>query len=166
MKSSEELNIFLVDDDPLFLKVLEHDIRHFFANVNIRTFLTGEECLKDIPEHPDAVILDYFLPGMNGLTTFLKIKEKNPDVPVVILSGNGNVKMMQQLFSEGVYDYVIKGSDYIQELRFSISEIITGKNKKTESFILDNDMSNVLIIGVIILITIVLAWAFLILRTN
>lgn len=161
MQSSKDLNIFLVDDDPMFLKILEQDIRHFFADVKIKTFLTAEDCLKGIDEHPDAVILDYFLPGMNGFSAFLKIKEKDPDMPVVILSGIGNVKVMQQLFSAGVYDYVIKGSDYIQELRFSISEIIRRKNKKSVLFILDSDMGAVLIIGIIMFILIALTLAFL-----
>ena len=55
--------------------------------------------------------LDYNLPGMTGLEVLTKIREFNPDLPVVIVSGQQDISTAIELLKKGVYDYVIKDQD-------------------------------------------------------
>ena len=160
MEIADDFKIFLVDDDRMFLRLLEDHIRHFFTNVKIRSFLTGEECLKNIDQHPDAIILDYFLPGINGFSTYLQIKQKLPEVPVVMLSNNGNVKTIQQMLSQGIYDYIMKGKDYIEELQFNLREITKHTVGKEEVVGFDKDILYILTIGIIMFLILFLVWVF------
>ena len=128
MQSVNNFKIFLVDDDKMFLKSLEHNVCKFFPNVKIKTFLTGEECLSNLSEPPDAIVLDYFLPGINGLSTFKQIKESFPKMPIILLSNNKEEKTIQRLIAEGVYEYIIKTRYCINGLKLSLGNIIDRKN--------------------------------------
>ena len=97
MNSEAKIKIFLVDDDALFLKSLEIEfLQH--ADFSIETFATGELCEQHLSQHPDVIILDYHLNGidknaMNGITTLDKIKAFNANIPVVILSSQDKIEV-------------------------------------------------------------------------
>src|ERR1035438_871524 len=91
----EKIKLFLVDDDMLFLKSLEIEFKEH-ADFEIETFATGELCLKSISNNPDVIILDYHLDGidkqaMNGIQTLDKLKNLQPDLPVIMLSSQDKI---------------------------------------------------------------------------
>ena len=94
---NNNVKIFLVDDDALFLKSLEIDFKtdsHF----EVSTFPTGEQCISHLSEQPDIIILDYHLDGIdpnaiNGIATLDNIKALNPDIPVVMLSSQDKIEV-------------------------------------------------------------------------
>src|SRR5687768_16446045 len=54
---------------------------------------SGEACLKALETRRyDLILLDVWLPGIDGLTTLAKIREVDPEVPVVVISGHGNIE--------------------------------------------------------------------------
>src|SRR5512133_2077721 len=97
MKNGEKIKLFLVDDDALYLKSLEIEfLQH--ADFAIETFATGELCLQNLSHKPDVIILDYFLSGinkdaMNGIEVLDKITAFDPDIPVVMLSGQDKIEV-------------------------------------------------------------------------
>ena len=127
MQSMNNFKVFLVDDDKMFLRSLEHNVRKFFPDIQIKTFLTGEECLSSLSDPPDAIVLDYFLPGINGLSTFKEIREAHPKMPIILLSNNKEENTIQRLIAEGVYEYIIKTRYCINGLKFSIGNIMENK---------------------------------------
>ena len=131
MQSVNNFKVFLVDDDKMFLKSLEHNVCKFFPDIKIKTFLTGEECLNNLSDPPDAIVLDYFLPGINGLSAFKKIKESLPKMPIILLSNNKEENTIQRLIAEGVYEYIIKTRYCINGLKFSLGNIIENKNNNS-----------------------------------
>ncbi len=136
MQSVNNFKIFLVDDDKMFLKSLEHNVCKLFPDVKIKTFLTGKECLNNLLELPDAIVLDYFLPGINGLSAFKQIKELFPKMPIILLSNNKEEKTIQRLIAEGVYEYIIKTRYCINGLKLSLSNIIENKDNYNSDYIL------------------------------
>src|SRR5438270_557970 len=58
---NQKITIFIVDDDPLFLKALQLSISGKLPSAEIRIFQTGENCLQQMRLKPDIVILDYYL---------------------------------------------------------------------------------------------------------
>jgi DNA-binding NarL/FixJ family response regulator len=62
------------------------------------TYPTGELCIANLSNNPDVVILDYQLDGivvnaMNGLETLDKVKEFNPEIPVIMLSSQDKIEV-------------------------------------------------------------------------
>ncbi|UCG27114.1 MAG: response regulator [Bacteroidales bacterium] len=119
--------IFVVDDDAFILELLKR--RFSSEEYEIRTFLFGEECLQDLHQNPDLVILDYlFLKPeqqvMNGMEIFNKIKEFKADLPVIMLSGQDRGDIVLELARKGIDDYVIKDDGLIENLKTAMDEIL------------------------------------------
>jgi len=112
MSSKSKIRLFLVDDDALFLKSLEIEFLDH-ADFVIETFSTGELCVAALSHNPDVIILDYLLDvvvkdAMNGIETLDKIKEINPDIPVVMLSAQDKIEVAINCMHHKAYDYVVK----------------------------------------------------------
>ena len=120
--------IFVVDDDPIVTKLI---VKRFTTDsYRIEAFDYGEDCLKALNKNPDLVILDYYFykadqKVMNGMEVFDKIKETNPDVPVIMLSGQERGEIVLELARKGIDDYVIKDSNLIDNLNASILELLS-----------------------------------------
>ncbi len=127
MKAQNEIKIFLVDDDALFLKSLQIDfIEH--SDISIQTFATGEICIGHLSHDPDIIILDYNLNGvepnaMNGLDTLDKIKYFKPDIPVVMLSSQDKIDVAIQCMHHKAFDYVVKSETAFFRLQKIIDNI-------------------------------------------
>lgn len=136
MNNKEKVKLFLVDDDALFLKSLEIEfLQH--GDFAIETFETGELCVKNFSRNPDIIILDYLLDGiyknaMNGIETLDKIKEYNPDIPVIILSAQDKIEVAINCMHHRAYDYVVKSETAFMRLQKIISNIFRYKKIEKE----------------------------------
>jgi len=125
------MKIFLVDDDALFLKLLEIDfIGH--TDFTIETFATGELCIANLSHKPDVVILDYQFDNkeknvMNGIETLDKIKDFNQDIPVVMLSAQDKIEVAVNCMHHKTFDYVVKSETAFLRLQKIISSIFLCK---------------------------------------
>lgn len=136
MKNENKIKIFLVDDDALYLKSLEIE---FLAHADfvIETYATGELCLKNLSHNPDVIVLDYYLDGidataMNGLETLDKIKAKNPDIPVIMLSSQDKIDVAIKCMHHRAFDYVVKSETAFMRLQKIITSIFTYKKMEKE----------------------------------
>lgn len=129
--NTEKIKLFLVDDDALFLKSLEIEFLEH-ADFTIETFSTGELCYKNIAHNPDVIILDYHLDGidkdaMNGLETLDKIKQYNPDIPVIMLSSQDKIDVAINCMHHRAFDYVVKSETAFIRLQKIITTIFRYK---------------------------------------
>ncbi len=110
--------ILLVEDDEgmrFFLSEALAKEGYFFQAAK-----SGEEALKLFSKKAfDLVILDYNLPGMNGIETYSKIKEKAPDMVVILITAFGSKDLAIEAMEQGVFDYFNKPLE-IGELRVVI----------------------------------------------
>jgi two-component system OmpR family response regulator len=136
MKKENRIKLFLVDDDAVFLKSLEIEfLQH--ADFDIKTFPTGELCIKNLSYNPDLVILDYHLDGidkeaMNGLQTLDKIKSLNPEIPVVMLSSQDKIDVAINCMHHKAFDYVVKSETAFMRLQKFITSIFEYKKMEKE----------------------------------
>jgi two-component system OmpR family response regulator len=119
--------IFVVDDDPFITMLV---VKRFASeSYRLMAFDYGEDCLKAMNKNPDLIILDYYFHKanqevMNGMDVFDKIKQINPDVPVIMLSGQDRGELVLELARKGIDDYVIKDNNLIENLNASIKELL------------------------------------------
>lgn len=122
---AEQKLLYIVDDDP-FINLLV--VKRFTAEgFRIEAFESGEECLKALDRNPDLIILDYlFLPkggtAMNGMEILDRIRDKKPDTPIIMLSGQENGEVVLELARKGIADYIIKDNNLLDNLHNSIRE--------------------------------------------
>jgi len=127
MEKEGKILIFLVDDDELFLKSLEIDFAQTTEST-IKTFATGELCLKNMTQKPDVIILDYHLNGVhknaiNGLETLDRIKSVNPQIPVIILSSQDKIEVAVNCMKHQAFDYIVKSETAFLRLQKAITTI-------------------------------------------
>ncbi len=113
--------IFIVDDEPLLTEMLADYLSEQYAGFNIRSFSTGEECLKNLHEAPDAVVLDYHLnskerDAANGIDILKEIKKQNTGIPVIMLSSQKSYGTATKTIMHGAVHYVVKGQDAFEEI--------------------------------------------------
>ena len=121
--------IFIVDDDPMICEMMT-DILKDGGRYDTATFPTGEACLDELKERPDAVVLDYHLNekvdnAMNGLEVLKKIKIHDYSIPVVMLSSQESYGVAAQTISKGAIHYVIKGNNAFDEVKELLDSIFS-----------------------------------------
>jgi DNA-binding NtrC family response regulator len=136
MMNKEKIKLFLVDDDAMYLKLLEIEFLQQ-ADFDIETFSTGELCVANLSSHPDVIILDYHLDGieksaMNGIVTLDKIKGYNNDIPVVMLSSQDKIEVAIDCMHHQASDYVVKSETAFVRLQKIITTIFRYKKMEKE----------------------------------
>jgi len=100
-------SILIVDDEPGVRSALGGVLRD--EGYEVDAVDSGEACLERLPRQPyDVVLLDIWLPGMDGLATLARMRERQIDVQVVIISGHGNIESAVSAIKMGAFDFVEK----------------------------------------------------------
>ena len=99
--------VFVVDDDPSVREGLDSLFRSI--KLAVQTFGTAEEFLRfKRPDGPGCIVLDVRLPGLNGLDFQDELVESNVDLPVVFITGHGDVTMSVRAIKAGAVDFLMK----------------------------------------------------------
>ncbi|HKE88267.1 MAG TPA: sigma-54 dependent transcriptional regulator [Vicinamibacterales bacterium] len=100
-------SILIVDDEPGVRSSLTGVLRD--EGYDVDSAETGEACLERLATQVyDVVVLDIWLPGMDGLATLARMRERQNDAQVVIISGHGNVESAVRAIKMGAFDFVEK----------------------------------------------------------
>jgi two-component system, NtrC family, nitrogen regulation response regulator NtrX len=112
-------SILIVDDEPAILQSLVGILSD--EGFEVTTALNGYEALKIIDtESPDLVLLDIWMPGIDGIETLKQLKKDNPFIQVIIITGHGTIETAVQATKLGAFDLI--------EKPLSIDKIILGIN--------------------------------------
>jgi len=107
---TDSQNVWIVDDDKSIRWVLEKALTK--EAVSITSFARPEKVLQQIKiEHPDVIISDIRMPGMDGIVLLEKIKELAPEVPVIIMTAYSDLDRAVSAFREGAFEYLSKPFD-------------------------------------------------------
>ncbi|MFH2064482.1 MAG: sigma-54 dependent transcriptional regulator [Pseudomonadota bacterium] len=99
--------IMIVDDEPSILKSLSGLLMD--EDFEVITASNGYEALKIIDEEsPDLVLLDIWMPGIDGIETLKEIKKKNPHIQVVMITGHGTIETAVKATKFGAFDFIEK----------------------------------------------------------
>jgi len=110
--------ILIVDDEESMLFFLSEMVAK--EGYQYKTAVNGEKALRLLHTEPfDLVILDYNMPGRNGLDTFKEMSENHPDLVAIMITAFGNNNLAMDAMAHGVFDYFTKPFD-IGEMRVVI----------------------------------------------
>ena len=122
----EGLKILIVDDEEDFVSTLAE--RLVLRGFQVEVAMRGMDALRYVREDDfNVLILDVKMPGIGGLDLMAQIKQKHPDLPIVLLTGYGSEAEAQRGMAEGALEYLMKPID-VDELTEKIRDA-AGRNR-------------------------------------
>ena len=127
---AEPFRVLVIDDDPGIRDYLEAAVSR--QGYQVFPAANGEEALASLHESkPDVVTLDVVLPGMDGLETLRRLKQRLPEVPVVKLSGHGQARTIVDAMRLGATDFLRKPFE-VEELEIAFQKALENHKLKEE----------------------------------
>ncbi|MCA9411348.1 MAG: PAS domain S-box protein [Candidatus Omnitrophica bacterium] len=138
--SRNRLRFLLVDDDRSDRGLVKRFLTKEFEDPEIREVETRAQFLVEIADPPDLIVSDYLLRGFNGLEVLEILREKDLDVPVVLLTGTGNEEIAIEAMKKGVADYVIKTIEHIKRLPATIEHVLRLRQIEQERRVAEEEL--------------------------
>ena len=130
--------LIVVDDEKL---IRESIISFEWETIDVQPmgcFESGEKALAYLSENPiDIVLTDICMPVMTGVVLITKIKEINPDIAVICISGYSDYEYLRACLQVGANDYLLKPIDK-EELFKTVCNLLSGKRREKEEIASDS----------------------------
>lgn len=134
-------DLLIIDDEKAIRKTLTEILS--FEGYKIEEAADGEEGLKKFKEKNfDLVLCDIKMPKLDGIEFLQKAGEINPDVPIIMISGHGNIETAVDAVKKGAYDYISKPPD-LNRLLITIRNAMDKSSLVTETKVLKRRVSKV-----------------------
>jgi DNA-binding NtrC family response regulator len=126
---NKALKIFIVEDNPFYSALLSQHLEKYTTNISAFEHSSG--CVNRLTETPDVIFLDFYLEEeLNGLDILKKIKNLNPKIPVVIVTGQESIAATLDTMKHGAFDYVKKDNASWEKLDRVIWKLMQLKANK------------------------------------
>ncbi|MCD5969794.1 sigma-54-dependent transcriptional regulator [Pseudomonas quasicaspiana] len=100
-------SVIVVDDEAPIREAVEQWLS--LSSFKVQVYSRAEDCLANLPEHfPGVILSDVRMPGMNGMELLSRLQAIDADLPVILLTGHGDVPMAVDAMREGAYDFLEK----------------------------------------------------------
>ncbi len=106
-----EVNVLIIEDNENFARLVQIYLRRYQdVKFNIIWKENGEQGLYELKENSDIdiILMDYFLPGQNGLDTTLQLRKLGITLPVIFLTVNKDFNLALEVMKAGASDYIVK----------------------------------------------------------
>lgn len=134
-------NILIIDDEKAIRKTLSEILS--YEGYKIEEAGDGEEGLRRFRDKTfDVVLCDIKMPKLDGIEFLDKVREINPDVPVIMISGHGTIETAVEAVKKGAYDYIAKPPD-LNRLLITIRNAMDKTNLVAETKVLKRKVSKV-----------------------
>jgi DNA-binding NtrC family response regulator len=134
-------SILIIDDERAIRKTLGEILS--YEGYKIEEAADGEEGLKKFSATTfDVVLCDIKMPKMDGIEFLEKAKEINPDVPIIVISGHGNIETAVEAVKKGAFDYISKPPD-LNRMLITLRNALDKQTLVTETKVLKKKVSRV-----------------------
>ncbi|MBA1334200.1 MAG: two component, sigma54 specific, transcriptional regulator, Fis family [Firmicutes bacterium] len=118
--------VLVVDDERHIRWVISRALKA--EDLEVVEFENGTDFLENLEKHrPDLVILDLKMPGIDGLEVLRRVKERQRDLPVIMITAHGTIETAIEAMKMGAHDYITKPFD-IDELKIQVSRALNMSN--------------------------------------
>jgi FixJ family two-component response regulator len=132
--NNTEPTVFIVDDDLAVLKALARLLRS--AGLNVAVFASPQEFLEHYEQNaPGCLVLDVAMPQINGLELHQSLTAQGIDLPVIFLTGHGDIPMSVRAIKQGAVDFLTKpvhDSDLIEAIHNAFDKDRIGRQARDE----------------------------------
>lgn len=139
MDSQLATKVMLVDDEVEFIEILSQRLETRGLKVIAAT--SGEEALVMTDDQNfDVAVIDFAMPGLNGIETLKQIKEKRPDLEVIMLTGQATIQSGIEAMKHGAIDYLEKPVDLtvlMEKIRLAKQQRMLALEKKSAEEVKD-----------------------------
>ncbi len=118
-----QIKFFIVDDDLFCANIYDQFLKNIGHN-DITYYSNGNDCLSNLDQKPDIIFLDHNMDGISGFEVLKKIKRYNPNIYVVMISGQENIATAVDSLKYGAFDYLIKDDMVCHKMNNIIDKII------------------------------------------
>lgn len=122
---SQKINVMVIDDEREILSSIEKFLSRS-GNYNVKTYDNPTTALSALKNDIDVILLDVMMPQINGLDLLPKLRDKHPDVKVIIMTAYSTLDTVTNAHRKGATDYIMKPFPSLKELEKKI-ETITKK---------------------------------------
>ena len=109
--SAQTVHLLFVDDDPRYMAVAQHLLSKYQGRqFEILWKKDGASAIEELQKNPsiDLLLIDYYLPEMNGLDVTRLIRERRIEIPIIFLTSNRDFRLAIEAMKYGIEDYVVK----------------------------------------------------------
>jgi len=114
--------VFIIDDDRMVREGLQSLIRS--VGLRVETFASAQDfLLAKRPDSSSCLILDVRMPGLSGLDLQRKLTEANIAIPIIFITGHGDIPMSVRAMKEGAHEFLtkpVRGQDLLDAVQKAI----------------------------------------------
>jgi len=107
MTSSDQPTVLIIDDDSRMRAAMQRLLKT--VGLHSESFATPEDFLQhNLPDGPSCLVLDVRLPGMSGLDLQCKLNEAGVEIPIIFITGHGDIPMTVKAMKSGAVEFLTK----------------------------------------------------------
>jgi FixJ family two-component response regulator len=107
MTSADSATVFIIDDDARMRAATQRLLNS--VGIHTQSFATPQEFLRhELPDGPNCLLLDVRLPGMSGLDVQRKLMEMGVQIPIIFITGHGDIPMTVKAMKSGAVEFLTK----------------------------------------------------------
>src|SRR5271155_6096160 len=126
--------VFVIDDDRMIREGLQSLIRS--VGLRVETFASAQEFLgAKRPDAPACLVLDVRMPGLSGLDLQLKLRDDGIPIPIIFITGHGDIPMSVRAMKEGAHEFLtkpVRGQDLLDAVQKAIASDRTLRKERGE----------------------------------
>src|SRR5580700_6052127 len=119
----QDPEVFVIDDDRMIREGLQSLIRS--VGLRVETFASAQDFLgAKRPDAPACLVLDVRMPGLSGLDLQLKLRDGGIRIPVIFITGHGDIPMSVRAMKEGAHEFLtkpVRGQDLLDAVQKAIA---------------------------------------------
>ncbi|MBW2709805.1 MAG: PAS domain S-box protein [Deltaproteobacteria bacterium] len=120
----ETLCLVIVEDEDAHFSLMERAILRDLPGASVYHFKDAGSCLERLDEIlPDIIVTDYLMPDMNGIQFLEALNQEKRDIPVIMITGQGDEDIAVQAMKLGARDYLVKSADFFKLLPSVIEKV-------------------------------------------
>jgi FixJ family two-component response regulator len=115
--------VFVIDDDRMIREGMQSLIRS--VGLRVETFASAQDFLSSRrPDAPACLVLDVRMPGLSGLDLQLKLRDGGIAIPIIFITGHGDIPMSVRAMKEGAHEFLtkpVRGQDLLDAVQKAIA---------------------------------------------
>lgn len=125
------IKIFIVEDDIFYSKLIRNTLEKE-DHYDVTVFSNGQELLDNLYQKPDVITIDHNLPDMSGIEILEKVRNYDPEITPIYMSGQDEIQVVLQVYRLGAKDYIMKEENAVLLLQKSLENIVENIRLKRE----------------------------------